>query len=66
MSRVTFCIVPDGKIMSKSAPDCGNLPDHADATAQLFEHYAKRIRWGESPADWPEFPLVMRIAARRI
>ena len=42
------------------------IPDHAAASADLLRLYAKRIAQGENPADWPEFPLVMRVIGRRI
>ena len=49
-----------------NGPDRSDAPDHLAAAADLLRLYAKRIASGENPADWPEFPLVMRVIARRI
>lgn len=60
MRNLSNLIAPEDKIGKN------DLPDHAAASADLLRLYAKRIAQGENPADWPEFPLVMRVIARRI
>lgn len=52
--------------MSEVSTISDTIPDHLAASADLLRLYAKRIAQGENPADWPEFPLVMRVIARRI
>lgn len=59
--------------MSDGLSDCAKLfgarpiPAHMEAAATLLEHYAARIRRGESPYDFgKELTLVAQVIARQI